>query len=303
MRAGGNRRLPLLAALEPISVTDVLTRPSPPSPSKDAGKPILSVKNIEVIYDHVILVLKGVSLEVQTGGIVALLGANGAGKSTTLKSISNLLRSERGEVTKGSIEFKGERVDGLTPNDLVRRGCIQVMEGRHCFGHLTVEENLQTGSFTRRDGRGAVSADMDMVYKYFPRLKERRLSLAGYISGGEQQMVAIGRALMSAPKMMLLDEPSMGLAPQLVEEIFEIVKRLNAEQGVSVLLAEQNTNMALKYASYGYILENGRVVMDGDSKSLRENEDVKEFYLGVGGTDRKSFRDVKSYKRRKRWLA
>ncbi len=303
MRAGGNRRLPLLAALEPISVTDVLTRPSSPSPSKDAGKPILSVKNIEVIYDHVILVLKGVSLEVQTGGIVALLGANGAGKSTTLKSISNLLRSERGEVTKGSIELKGERVDGLTPNDLVRRGCIQVMEGRHCFGHLTVEENLQTGSFTRRDGRGAVSADMEMVYKYFPRLKERRLSLAGYISGGEQQMVAIGRALMSAPKMMLLDEPSMGLAPQLVEEIFEIVKRLNAEQGVSVLLAEQNTNMALKYASYGYILENGRVVMDGDSKSLRENEDVKEFYLGVGGTDRKSFRDVKSYKRRKRWLA
>jgi branched-chain amino acid transport system ATP-binding protein len=303
MRAGGNRRLPLLAALEPISVTDVLTRPSSPSPSKGAGKPILSVKNIEVIYDHVILVLKGVSLEVQTGGIVALLGANGAGKSTTLKSISNLLRSERGEVTKGSIELKGERVDGLTPNDLVRRGCIQVMEGRHCFGHLTVEENLQTGSFTRRDGRGAVSADMEMVYKYFPRLKERRLSLAGYISGGEQQMVAIGRALMSKPKMVLLDEPSMGLAPQLVEEIFEIVKRLNEEQGVSVLLAEQNTNMALKYASYGYILENGRVVMDGDSKSLRENEDVKEFYLGVGGTDRKSFRDVKSYKRRKRWLA
>jgi branched-chain amino acid transport system ATP-binding protein len=303
MRAGGNRRLPLLAALEPISVTDVLTRPSSPSPNKDAGKPILSVKNIEVIYDHVILVLKGVSLEVQTGGIVALLGANGAGKSTTLKSISNLLRSERGDVTKGSIEFKGERVDGLTPNDLVRRGCIQVMEGRHCFGHLTVEENLQTGSFTRRDGRGAVAADMDMVYKYFPRLKERRLSLAGYISGGEQQMVAIGRALMSAPKMVLLDEPSMGLAPQLVEEIFEIVKRLNEEQGVSVLLAEQNTNMALRYASYGYILENGRVVMDGDSKSLRENEDVKEFYLGVGDTDRKSFRDVKSYKRRKRWLA
>jgi branched-chain amino acid transport system ATP-binding protein len=301
MRAGGNRRLPFLAVLEPYPVTDVLTRPSP-SASADAGKPILLVKNIEVIYDHVILVLKGVSLEVETGGIVALLGANGAGKSTTLKSISNLLRSERGEVTKGSVEFRGERVDGLTPNDLVRRGCIQVMEGRHCFGHLTVEENLQTGSFTRRDGRGAVSADMEMVYAYFPRLQERRLSLAGYISGGEQQMVAIGRALMSKPKMMLLDEPSMGLAPQLVEEIFEIVKRLNEEQGVSVLLAEQNTNMALKYASYGYILENGRVVMDGDSKSLRENEDVKEFYLGVGG-DRRSFRDVKSYKRRKRWLA
>ena len=283
-------------------MTDVLSRSARAAP-ENAAQPMLAVKNIEVIYDHVILVLKGVSLEVLPGGIVALLGANGAGKSTTLKSISNLLRSERGEVTKGSIDFRGERVDGLTPNDLVRRGCIQVMEGRHCFGHLTVEENLLTGSFTRRDGRGAVAADMEMVYGYFPRLKERRLSLAGYISGGEQQMVAIGRALMSKPKMMLLDEPSMGLAPQLVEEIFEIVKRLNAEQGVSVLLAEQNTNMALKYATYGYILENGRVVMDGDCKSLRENEDVKEFYLGVGGSDRKSFRDVKSYKRRKRWLA
>ena len=283
-------------------MTDVLSRSARAAP-ENAAQPMLAVKNIEVIYDHVILVLKGVSLEVLPGGIVALLGANGAGKSTTLKSISNLLRSERGEVTKGSIDFRGERVDGLTPNDLVRRGCIQVMEGRHCFGHLSVEENLLTGSFTRRDGRGAVAADMEMVYGYFPRLKERRLSLAGYISGGEQQMVAIGRALMSKPKMMLLDEPSMGLAPQLVEEIFEIVKRLNAEQGVSVLLAEQNTNMALKYATYGYILENGRVVMDGDCKSLRENEDVKEFYLGVGGSDRKSFRDVKSYKRRKRWLA
>jgi branched-chain amino acid transport system ATP-binding protein len=254
-----------------------------------------------VIYDHVILVLKGVSLEVPQGGIVALLGANGAGKSTTLKSISNLVRSERGEVTKGMIEFLGDRVDRLTPNDLVRRGCIQVMEGRHCFGHLTVEENLFTGSFTRRDGRSAVANDLEMVYQYFPRLKERRNALAGYISGGEQQMTAIGRALMSKPKMMLLDEPSMGLAPQLVEEIFEIVKRLNAEQRVAVLLAEQNTNMALKYATYGYILENGRVVMDGASQALRENEDVKEFYLGIGG-DRKSFRDVKSYKRRKRWL-
>ena len=284
-------------------MTDVLSKPAGQDAAQSPGKPLLSVRNIEVIYDHVILVLKGVSLDVQPGGIVALLGANGAGKSTTLKSISNLLRSERGEVTKGAIEFGGERVDGLTPSDLVRRGCIQVMEGRHCFGHLTVEENLQTGSFTRRDGRTAIAADMEMVYGYFPRLRERRLSLAGYISGGEQQMVAIGRALMSRPKMMLLDEPSMGLAPQLVEEIFEIVKRLNAEQGVSVLLAEQNTNMALKYATYGYILENGRVVMDGDSKSLRENEDVKEFYLGVGGSDRKSFRDVKSYKRRKRWLA
>jgi branched-chain amino acid transport system ATP-binding protein len=272
-------------------------------PAAASGAVLLGVKNIEVIYDHVILVLKGVSLTVRPGSIVALLGANGAGKSTTLKAISNLIRSERGEVTKGSIEFAGERIDGLTPNDLVRRGCIQVMEGRHCFGHLSVEENLLTGAFTRRDGRGAIAADLELVYGYFPRLKERRASLAGYISGGEQQMVAIGRALMSKPKMMLLDEPSMGLAPQLVEEIFEIVKRLNVEQHVSLLLAEQNTNMALKYATYGYILESGRVVMDGQAHDLRENEDVKEFYLGIGGGDRKSFRNVKSYKRRKRWLA
>jgi branched-chain amino acid transport system ATP-binding protein len=274
-----------------------------PAPAAGAAaRPMLSLNNVEVIYDHVILVLKGVSLAVPKGAIVALLGANGAGKSTTLKAISNLLLAERGKVTKGAIEFMGERVDGRSPSDLVRRGCIQVMEGRHCFGHLTVEENLLTGAYTRSGGGSTVRRDLDMVYAYFPRIRERRASLAGYISGGEQQMVAIGRALMSAPKMMLLDEPSMGLAPQLVEEIFEIVKRLNAEQGVSVLLAEQNTNMALKYATYGYILENGRVVMDGDSKSLRENEDVKEFYLGVGG-DRRSFRDVKSYKRRKRWLA
>ena len=277
--------------------------PAQPAEKPEAATAILAVKNVEVIYDHVILVLKGVSLEVQKGGIVALLGANGAGKSTTLKAISNLIKSERGDVTKGSIEFKGERVDGLTPNELVRRGCIQVMEGRHCFGHLTVEENLLTGAFTRKDGRAAIARDLEMVYGYFPRLKERRTSLAGYISGGEQQMTAIGRALMSAPTTVLLDEPSMGLAPQLVEEIFEIVKRLNTEQGLSVLLAEQNTNMALKYATYGYILENGRVVMDGEAKSLRENEDVREFYLGIGGADRRSFRDVKSYKRRKRWLA
>jgi branched-chain amino acid transport system ATP-binding protein len=280
--------------------------PSPSTSARPAATTdgvLLGVKNIEVIYDHVILVLKGVSLTVRSGSIVALLGANGAGKSTTLKAISNLIRAERGEVTKGAIEFAGERIDGLTPNDLVRRGCIQVMEGRHCFGHLSVEENLLTGAFTRRDGRGAIAADLELVYGYFPRLKERRASLAGYISGGEQQMVAIGRALMSRPKMMLLDEPSMGLAPQLVEEIFEIVKRLNAEQHVSLLLAEQNTNMALRYATYGYILESGRVVMDGEAKELRENEDVKEFYLGIGGGDRKSFRNVKSYKRRKRWLA
>ena len=273
------------------------------NPAKQDQAVLLGVKNVEVIYDHVILVLKGVSLTVRPGSIVALLGANGAGKSTTLKAISNLIRSERGEVTKGSIEFAGERIDRLSPSDLVRRGCIQVMEGRHCFGHLSVEENLLTGSFTRRDGRRAIAADLELVYRYFPRLKERRSSLAGYISGGEQQMVAIGRALMSRPKMMLLDEPSMGLAPQLVEEIFEIVKRLNTEQNVSLLLAEQNTNMALKYATYGYILESGRVVMDGAAQELRENEDVKEFYLGIGGGDRKSFRNVKSYKRRKRWLA
>ncbi|HEX6000391.1 MAG TPA: ABC transporter ATP-binding protein [Hyphomicrobiaceae bacterium] len=274
-----------------------------PAPSTATASPILAVKSVEVIYDHVILVLKGVSLEVKPGGIVALLGANGAGKSTTLKSISNLIRSERGEVTKGVIEFAGQRADGLTPNDLVRRGCVQVMEGRHCFGHLSVEENLLTGAFTRKDGRSAVAADLEMVYGYFPRLKQRRNNQAGYLSGGEQQMCAIGRALMSAPKMILLDEPSMGLAPQLVEEIFEIVKRLNGEQGLSVLVAEQNTNMALKYATYGYILENGRIVMDGDAEALRQNEDVREFYLGIGGADRKSFREVKSYKRRKRWLA
>ena len=264
---------------------------------------ILAVNNIEVIYDHVILVLKGVSLVVPEGGIVALLGANGAGKSTTLKAISNLLRSERGEVTKGSIEFEGKRIEAQTANELVRRGCIQVMEGRHCFGHLTVEENLLTGAFTRRDGNAAIKRDIEMVYNYFPRLRERRSSQAGYTSGGEQQMTAIGRALMSRPKMILLDEPSMGLAPQLQEEIFEIIKQLNQEQGVSFLLAEQNTNIALRYATYGYILESGRIVMDGVAKDLRENEDVKEFYLGVGGEGRRSFKNVKHYKRRKRWLA
>jgi branched-chain amino acid transport system ATP-binding protein len=251
----------------------------------------------------VILVLKGVSLDVPKGGIVALLGANGAGKSTTLKSISNLLRAERGDVTKGTIEYKGQRIDGLTPNDLVKRGVIQVMEGRHCFGHLTVEENLLTGAYTRGDGRAAIARDLEKVYAYFPRLKERRKSQAGYTSGGEQQMTAIGRALMAAPETILLDEPSMGLAPLLVEEIFEIVARLNKEQGVSFLLAEQNTSIALRHAHYGYILENGRVVLDGTAEALRGNEDVKEFYLGVSGAGRKSFRDVKHYKRRKRWLA
>jgi len=271
-------------------------------PIKGDVDAILTVNNIEVIYNHVILVLKGISINVPRGGIVAILGANGAGKTTTLKAISNLLRAERGEVTKGNIVFDGQEVQSLSPNDLVRLGCIQVMEGRHCFGHLTIEENLMTGAYTRRDGRGAVSADLDLVYDYFPRLKERRRSQAGYTSGGEQQMCAIGRALMSRPTMILLDEPSMGLAPQLVEEIFQIVADLNAKEGVSILLAEQNTNVALKYATYGYILESGRVVMDGSAVELRENEDVKEFYLGVGGEGRKSFRDVKHYKRRKRWL-
>ena len=265
--------------------------------------PLLDVNNIEVIYNHVILVLKGVSLQLPEGGIVALLGANGAGKSTTLKAISNLLGAERGDVTKGSIEYRGERVDSLTPSDLVKRGVIQVMEGRHCFEHLTVEENLLTGAYTRTDGRAAIRRDLEKVYNYFPRLRERRDGQAGYISGGEQQMTALGRALMARPSVILLDEPSMGLAPQLVEEIFEIVKQLNDQEEVSFLLAEQNTNMALRYASYGYILENGRVVMDGDAESLAQNEDVKEFYLGMSGENRRSFRDTKHYRRRKRWLA
>ena len=264
---------------------------------------MLVVNNIEVLYDRVILVLKGVSLTVPRGGVVALLGANGAGKTTALKAISNLLHAERGEVSKGSILFDGAEVQALSPNELVRRGCIQVMEGRHCFAHLTVEENLLTGAFTRRDGRAAIRSDLELVYSYFPRLRERRAAIAGYTSGGEQQMCAIGRALMSRPKMVLLDEPSMGLAPQIVEEIFEIIGNLNAAEAVSFLLAEQNTHMALKYARYGYILENGRVVLDGPAATLAENEDVKEFYLGVAESGRKSFREGKHYKRRKRWLA
>jgi branched-chain amino acid transport system ATP-binding protein len=271
-----------------------------PAPATQA---YLSINNIEVIYDHVILVLKGVSLTVPEGKIVALLGGNGAGKSTTLKSISTLLRGERGEVTKGSIEFRGERVDQLTPNELVKKGMCQVMEGRHCFAHLTVEENLLTGAFTRKGGRAEIKEELERVYHYFPRLKQRRASLAGYTSGGEQQMTAVGRALMARPKMILLDEPSMGLAPQIVEEIFEIVTDLNTKEHVTILLAEQNTSVALKYSDYGYILENGRVVMDGEAQALATNEDVKEFYLGISTGARKSFRDVKSYRRRKRWLA
>jgi len=268
-----------------------------------AAKPLLAVNNIEVIYNYVVLVLKGVSLVVPERGVVALLGANGAGKTTTLKAISNLLRAERGEVTKGSVTFDGSRIDRLDAADVVRRGLIQVMEGRHCFAHLTVEENLLTGAYTRGDGRAALAADLDRVYDYFPRLRERRRSLAGYTSGGEQQMVAIGRALMARPRLVLLDEPSLGLAPQLVEAIFELVARLNAETGVAFVIAEQNTHIALRYAGYGYILENGRVVMDGDAAALRENEDVKEFYLGLSAAGRKSYRDIKFYRRRKRWLA
>ena len=267
-----------------------------------AARALLAVNNIEVIYDHVILVLKGVSLEVPERKIVALLGANGAGKSTTLKSISNLLRAERGDVTKGSIEFRGQRVDRLSPSELVKRGVVQVMEGRHCFAHLTVEENLLTGAFTR-SGKGDIKADLEKVYAYFPRLQQRRTSQSGYTSGGEQQMTAIGRALMARPSMILLDEPSMGLAPQIVEEIFGIVRDLNQKEGVSFLLAEQNTNVALRFADYGYILETGRVVMDGTAQELSTNEDVKEFYLGLSAGERKNYRDAKHYRRRKRRLA
>jgi branched-chain amino acid transport system ATP-binding protein len=276
---------------------------APTGTRHDVSAPLLNVNGIEVIYNHVILVLKGVSLSVPDGGIVALLGANGAGKTTTLRAVSNLLHGERGEVTKGYIEYKGERIERLTAYDLVKRGVVQVMEGRRCFAHLTVEENLLTGAYIRRAPRAEVAADLEKVYAYFPRLKQRRTSLSGYTSGGEQQMTAIGRALMARPQMILLDEPSMGLAPQVVEEIFDIVHDLNAREKVSFLLAEQNTNIALRYAHYGYILENGRVVMDGAAKELAENEDVKEFYLGVSREGRKSFRETKFYRRRKRWLA
>ncbi len=270
--------------------------------SARSDETVLEVNNIEVIYNHVILVLKGVSLKVPKGGITALLGGNGAGKTTTLKAISGLLASERGEVTKGSIAYRGQPTAERDPAELVKMGVIQVMEGRHCFEHLTVEENLLTGAYTRSD-RGGIAADLEMVYDYFPRLKERRTSQAGYTSGGEQQMCAIGRALMSRPETILLDEPSMGLAPQLVEQIFEIVKSLNEKEGLTFLLAEQNTNVALRFAHYGYILESGRVVMDGPAAELRENPDVKEFYLGMSEEGRKSYRDVRSYRRRKRWLS
>jgi len=274
-----------------------------PQSAAVGAETVLEVNNIEVIYNHVILVLKGVSLSVPKGGITALLGGNGAGKTTTLKAISGLLASERGEVTKGVIRYHGADIQHADPAETVKRGVVQVMEGRHCFEHLTVEENLLTGAYTRRDGNAAIQTDLEMVYRYFPRLKERRKSQAGYTSGGEQQMTAIGRALMSKPETILLDEPSMGLAPQLVEQIFEIVKSVNENEGVTFLLAEQNTNVALRFAHYGYILESGRVVMDGPAAELRENPDVKEFYLGMSEEGRKSFRDVRSYRRRKRWLS
>jgi len=268
---------------------------------------LLEVSGIEVIYHHVILVLKGVSLVVPEGSIVALLGGNGAGKTTTLRAISNLLAGERGDVTKGRIMLQGERVERLGPADLVRRGVVQVMEGRHCFAHLTIEENLRAGAYSRADGRAAIEATLEKVYAYFPRLKARRSMQAAYTSGGEQQMCAIGRALMASPRMVLLDEPSMGLAPQIVEEVFEIVKDLNFRERVTFLVAEQNTAVALAHADHGYILESGRVVLEGTAARLRENEDVQEFYLGMGthaqAGERLSFRAVKSYRRRKRWLS
>ncbi len=285
------------------AVTAAAPGESPQQVGDPRARPLLDVNGIEVIYNHVILVLKGVSLAVPDGSIVALLGANGAGKTTTLKAVSNLLRAERGEVTKGAIQFRGERVDQMSPSDLVKRGVIQVMEGRHCFGHLTVEENLLTGAYTRRAPRSEIKVDLEKVYEFFPRLKQRRNAMAGFTSGGEQQMTAIGRALMARPTMILLDEPSMGLAPQIVEEIFEIVQNLNRAQKVSFLLAEQNTMVALRFADYGYILENGRVVMEGSAKTLSDNEDVKEFYLGISSGGRRSFRETKHYRRRKRWLA
>ena len=265
------------------------------------SKSLLSVNNIEVVYNHVILALKGVTLDVGEGKVVSLLGANGAGKTTTLKACSSLLHAERGEITKGSITYEGNNINDVDPYQLVKSGVVQVLEGRHCFSHLTVEENIMTGSFIKDNPKQA-KEDLERVYEHFPRIKIRRKSQAGFTSGGEQQMIAIGRALMAHPTMILLDEPSMGLAPQLVKQIFEIVAEINRKEGVTILLAEQNTNMALQYAEYAYILENGRVVMEGTAESMRDNEDVKEFYLGISGEGRQSFKDVKQYRRRKRWL-
>jgi branched-chain amino acid transport system ATP-binding protein len=262
---------------------------------------MLRLNNVQVIYSGVILVLKGLSLEVPEGQIVALLGANGAGKTTTLKAISGLLKTEDGKVTDGSIELRGSRIDGLDPEAICRLGLVQVMEGRKVLESLTVEENLKIGGYSRRGGDG-VRRDLQMVYEYFPRLVERKHQLAGYLSGGEQQMLVIGRALMARPKLLLLDEPSLGLAPLLVREIFEIVQKINTEQGTTLLLVEQNAQIALRIAHYGYIMENGRIVFDGPADALRGNDDVREFYLGLGAAGgRKSFKDIKFYKRRKRW--
>ncbi len=264
---------------------------------------MLVLNNIEVIYDGVILVLKGVSLTAREGAITALLGANGAGKTTTLKAISGLLRAERGEVTKGSIELAGERIDRLPPHAVVKRGVVQVFEGRRVFEHLTTEENLIAGAHVLPDGQ-RVRQGIQRVYEYFPRLADRRAVQAGYLSGGEQQMLAIGRALMAGPRVMLLDEPSLGLAPMLVEEIFAIVQRLNRQERLTVLLVEQNATLALAIAEHGYVMENGRIVLEGSAEALRENADIKEFYLGLTDVGaRKSYRDVKHYKRRKRWLS
>jgi branched-chain amino acid transport system ATP-binding protein len=263
---------------------------------------VLQVHNIEVIYSDAILVLKGMSLRVREGQIVALLGPNGAGKSTTLKAISGLLKSEEGEVTDGDIRLLGKRIDKLEPEQIVQAGIFQVMEGRRVFEDLTADENILMGAYTRK-GSAGIKRDHDLVFDYFPRLKERRNQLAGYLSGGEQQMLAISRALMARPKIMLLDEPSLGLAPLLVKEIFSIIRKINQEEKTTILLVEQNANLALSIAHFGYIMENGRIVLEGESDKLKANEDVKRFYLGTGGGDRKSYRDLKFYKRRKRWLS
>jgi branched-chain amino acid transport system ATP-binding protein len=286
------RNGPKTSGQEGEPMADQATAPLPQT------RPALTVNNIEVVYDEVILVLRGVSLTVEKGALVTLLGANGAGKSTTLKAISGLLKTEDGEVTRGEIVLDGERIDHLAPEAIVRRGLFQVMEGRRIVEDMTPIENLRLGAYTRRDRE--IAGDIEMVFSYFPRLKERT-GLAGYLSGGEQQMLAIGRALMARPKMMLLDEPSMGLSPLLVGEVFAIIRQLNRDLGITMLLVEQNARMALRAADYGYIMENGKVVLDGTAEELSNNEDVKEFYLG-GGDERKSFKNLKSYKRRKRWL-
>jgi branched-chain amino acid transport system ATP-binding protein len=271
-----------------------------PAPKIEVKESILSINNIEVVYDEVILVLRGISLEVPKGDIVTLLGPNGAGKSTTLKAVSGLLKTEDGEVTKGSILFKGESISNRDPDDIVRRGIFQVMEGRRVIEDMNIIDNLRLGAYTRRDNQ--IKDDIEKVFHYFPRLRERRTGLAGYLSGGEQQMLAIGRAVMARPEMILLDEPSMGLSPLLVKEVFGIIRSINQEQGITMLLVEQNANMALHCASYGYVMESGKIALDGPCEELLINEDMKEFYLSGGGKDRKSFKNLKSYKRRKRWM-